>query len=307
VLRARRLSRRALLGGALGAMCLGNASWEGQETELRDIRVPGDASRRFTMLVPKHLAPGERVPLLVLLHGLGETIEERMGAYAWVERYGLATAYDRLRRAPVARTSKRNDWTDARVLELNRELAQRPFRGLAIACPYMPDLVIGAPGVLDGYADWIVSTVVPRARKEAPTIEDAEHTYLGGCSLGGHFSLEVFLRRTEAFAAWAGVQTAISAASAPRWAERIDNAIARVKPARRDVLVETSTTDAFREGGEALTATLKRRGVKHDFVLLPGPHDQPWLRESGTLEMLHWFDQRPRARARLASPPRPAF
>ena len=103
----------------------------GEDLEVRDLRVEGDLSRRFTLCIPKHLAKHERVPLLVLLHGLGETSDERLGAFAWIERYGLCTAYDRLRRSPLARSSTRAraDLTDARIAELGAELALRPFRG----------------------------------------------------------------------------------------------------------------------------------------------------------------------------------
>jgi hypothetical protein len=34
--------------------------------------------------------------------------------------------------------------------------------------------------------------------------------------------------------------------------------------------------------------------VANTLRVLPGPHDQPWLREAGTIEMLHWHDRRPR-------------
>jgi enterochelin esterase-like enzyme len=268
------------------------------DLEFRDIRVDGDLSRRFVLCVPTHLAKHERVPLLVLLHGLNETQEERMGAFAWVERYGLGTAYERLRHAPVARTSSSQLWTDERVAEINAELSKRPFRGLVIACPYMPDLQISSPSELDRYAKWITEVVIPRAHKEAPTLTDAKYTGLDGCSLGGHFGLEVFLRRPEAFGAWGGVQTAIAEASAAEYARRLSDVLAKVGP--RDIHLETSTNDAFRKGNEALTASLAKRGVAHDFRMISGPHDQAWLRESGTPEMLLWHDQRPRPSLRIA-------
>jgi enterochelin esterase-like enzyme len=269
------------------------------ELDVRDVRVEGDLSRRMTLCVPKHLLPHERVPLLVLLHGLNETAEERMGAYAWLERYGLGAAYDRLRKPPLARVDPaRSLWTDARVAELNADLAQRPFRGMVVACPYMPDLQIGSASELNRYASWITDIVIPRAHKEAPTIADPRFTTIDGCSLGGHFSLEVFLRKPEAFGAWGGVQTAIGEASAVTYAERI----ARVLGATgaKPIHVETSTGDAFRRGNEALHAELQKRGVAHELLLLPGPHDQAFLRESGTLEMLRWHDQLPRPQKRIA-------
>jgi hypothetical protein len=303
------LTRRSLLGAAGAAVATSVVaradvpkSGMPDECEVRDIRVPGDWSRRFTLLVPKHLGPNERVPLLILLHGLGETGDERMGAFAWVERYGLGTAYDRLRRAPVARTTTRADWTDDRVRAINAELAVRPFRGLVVACPYTPDLPIGAPGVLDGFARWLTDVVAVRARAEAPVLDGVDHTMLGGCSLGGHFSLEMFIRRAEAFASWGGVQTAISVAAAPRYAERLAGAIARANAAdgrTRGVFIETSSADPFRDANRALSRSLDARGVANDFRELPGPHDQPWLRESGALELLYWHDERPRIDPRV--------
>src|SRR5688572_29711352 len=158
------LSRRGFLALAAAAMvprrALGDVPSNGapQDCEVRDITVEGDAAlgRRFTLLVPKHLAKDDRVPLLVLLHGLGETGDERMGAFAWIERYGLGTAYDRLRRAPIARTSRRGEWTDARLTEVNAALATRPFGGLAIACPFTPNVnkAKNPAAALDGYTQW---------------------------------------------------------------------------------------------------------------------------------------------------------
>jgi acetyl esterase/lipase len=82
------------------------------------------------------------------------------------------------------------------------------------------------------------------------------------------------------------VQTAIGAAQAPSYASRL----ARFgKP----VLVETSTLDPFHDASLALVEALRARGAAVDSLVLPGPHDQPWLRESGTPYLLHWLDALP--------------
>lgn len=91
--------------------------------DLRNLRLV-DATvggRRFVLVVPRYLEPGRKLPLAVLLHGLGETSNERLGAYAWVEKYGLGSAWQRLKRAPIERTSTRGEWTDARLAEVNRK------------------------------------------------------------------------------------------------------------------------------------------------------------------------------------------
>jgi enterochelin esterase-like enzyme len=278
------ISRRALLAGAAGALASRRAvaeidpGWRPRDLDVREVAVDGTVSRLFVLGTPRHLAPFERVPLLVLLHGLGETSDPRVGAWAWFERYGLGTAYDRLRGSPS-------------------------FRGLVLACPYMPNLAVADPHALDDYGRWIVDTVVPTARREAPVLETPDQTYLGGCSLGGHFSLEVILRRPAAFGAWAGVQTAIGEAAGARYAERLAMAMASHGPCA--LMVETSTEDPFRRGSEALSRALSRAGVDNQLIELQGPHDQAWLRRSGTPTMLQWFDDRPRWERRPPAPERP--
>ncbi len=264
--------------------------------ELHDIKVPGKRriGRRFTLLTPKHLAAGKKVPLLVLLHGLGETGDQRTGAYAWVDRYGLGGAYDRLRTPPIKAITKYKYWPKGRLAAVNALLAAQPFRGMAIACPYTPN-VYKAPsrkGALDDYATWLVDTVIPRARKLAPVYTDTAHTYLDGCSLGGYIGIEVFLRKAEHFGAWGSVQGALGKHRVPHYADRLAKRIAKV--GGRKIHLETSSQDPYRGVNEQLSKALKKRGIAHDLLIGRGPHNQPWLRDAGTLEMLLWYDRLPR-------------
>jgi enterochelin esterase-like enzyme len=155
----------------------------------------------------------------------------------------------------------------------------------------MPDPHKGgnAATTLDALAEWIVESVVPRAQVEAPVVPDPAKTAIGGCSLGGYAGLEVFLRRPESFAGFAGVQSAIGEAGAPAYADRIARAIARVGP--RKLLLESSSLDPYRAANERLAAELKTRKLAADLRVPPGPHDQPWLREAGTIELLLWLDR----------------
>jgi predicted esterase len=294
------LRRRRLLGVAAG---LAVAPWVGRAAageslhyELRDIQVAGSrrVGRRFTLLVPKK-HKGRAPPLLVLLHGLGETHDERMGAYAWVERYGLGSCYDRLREPPVKRLdTKVRHWTDARLAQVNAMLEDRRFAGMAIACPYTPN-VYQAPNrkaLLDEYADWIVDEVVPRARKESGADARSASTYLDGCSLGGYVGAEVYVRKVKHFGAWGTLQGALGDHRIAGYADAI--AQANEAHGARHIHIETSTGDAFRKTNEAFSRLLTKKGVAHDFLMPPGPHNQPFLRDSGTLEMLLWYDRLPR-------------
>ena len=270
------ISRRAAAGGGFDA-----------DDDLRNLRLLdlSEGGRRFVLVVPRYLEPAQKLPLVVLLHGLGETTNERLGAYAWVEKYGLGSAWQRLKRAPIERTSKRGEWSDARLAEVNAELAARPFRGLAMACPFMPNP--SSPAEIDSYAKWIETSLVPRVRKETQVFEDPDRTYLCGVSLGGYVSLELLARLPHLFGAWAGVQTAIGPFAAPAYAEKIAKGWSGKS---HPMLLLTSTQDHWRASSEALAAAFKAKNLAATYRVVPGPHDQPWLQEAGTIEALLWLD-----------------
>lgn len=275
-----------MAAGLVGRGALASPLAEVEESpDFRNLRVRdlSEGGRRLVLVTPRYQNPDSPIPLVVLLHGLGETTNERLGAYAWIERYGLLSAWQRLKRAPIERLSKRGEWTDARLAEINAELEQRPFRGFAMACPFMPNPK--GPADLDDYAAWLERSLLPLCRREALVVSEPSRTYLCGVSLGGYVSLEMLVRLPHAFGAWAGVQTAIGSWAAGGYAERLARAPA--KP----MLLLTSTLDTWRSSSEALAAALIEKKLAHTLRIVPGPHDQPWLREAGSIETLHWLDR----------------
>lgn len=316
---ARALGRRRLLcaGASLVGLAAGLGAWPGSsaaeakkpkrpgpdlglpDLDLVELVLPGDKKlgERFVLATPKHLAAGKKVPLVVLLHGLGETGDQVMGSYAWVERYGLASAYARLRRPPVVRTSKRRDFTDERLAFVQAELKKRAFEGLAFVCPYTPNAgkQPNPVAALDGYAKWLADVVIPRAQKHPSVLASAASTAIVGCSMGGPISLEVFARRPGSFAAWGGVQSAFSGYRASHYADRLVTAKKSASaPAGGGApfLLLSSQGDDFKQANVDLDRELGKRGAARELLVLPGPHDQPWLREAGTLEMLLFFERR---------------
>jgi enterochelin esterase-like enzyme len=257
-----------------------------------DLRLPGSArlAKRATVFTPK-VSRGAPLPVLVLLHGLGETGNDRDGAYAWVERYGLASSYERLLQPPVERTLRRQLYLrPPRSRAINRELSLRPFRGMILVCPYTPNVFrMNTTQALDDYAAWIVEVLLPEVRARTPARAGMRWTGLDGCSLGGFISYQVFQRRPEAFFTCGGVQAAIGKAVAPQYAQRIHDIVQRLGPRR--IHVETSSQDPYHDANVELARELSRRGIEHQLRVPPGPHNQPWLIEAGTLEMLLWHDR----------------
>ncbi|MGO8996681.1 MAG: hypothetical protein ACLQVI_25485 [Polyangiaceae bacterium] len=274
------MNRRALTLGLAAATALPRARADSIGEEALEIRPLHLEHEVVLALPPASMSPA---PLVVLLHGLAETSDEHAGARAWVDRYGLADSVRRLVRAPLARISTaRDDWGDT-LATTNAALAARPYRGLGFACPYVPKM---SGRDLDGYARWIDSVLVPRVRNEAGGRLDASPARIGGCSYGGWVSLEVFLRVPHGFGAWAGVQTAISREAARGYAGRLAQGAGG-----RPLLIETSARDPFHDASVTLAGELRARGVPHELVVLPGPHDQAWLREAGTPCAVAWMDR----------------
>jgi len=295
-----RATRRTFLGGVASSFAALRAHhvqadvFTAPDIDVRDVLLPGDRSlgQRMTLVIPRKIALNSNLPLLVLLHGLGETGDQRTGAFAWLEKYGLASSITRLVHPPITRTSKRGDFTDEHLRAVNTDLTSTPFAGFVIACPYTPN-VNRAPNLgatFDGYTRWITDVVIPQARREASIATDAGRIAIDGCSLGGFVAIEVFLRSPQTFGALGAVQAAIGVHRAVPYAERLATIIKQYGP--RGIHIETSSADPFREANETLAMELSKRLVAHETIVLPGPHDQPWLREVGTLEMLRWHDRR---------------
>jgi poly(3-hydroxybutyrate) depolymerase len=266
--------------------------------EIRELRLaPGEApfGGRVPVLVPRHLAEGARVPLVVALHGLGETGDPALAARAWPELYGLGDAYGRLREPPIQARGRRGDLPPDRVEAINRALAARPLEGLVVACPFTPNPAKARDrgAHLDAYARWLVDVVASRAREQLSMVAPGPSTtHLAGCSMGGSVAIDVALRARGSFGALAIVQSAHGAHRNAAIAAGLAAAGPSGKPL--PTLVLTSRGDPFRARNEALARELAARGVPHEARVLPGPHDQPWLREAGTPEMLLWLDRRPR-------------
>jgi pimeloyl-ACP methyl ester carboxylesterase len=295
---ARLLRRRTFLSlpaaFAAGYPSLATALPEGEgELIEQELRLEGDPklARRASLLTPKAGARGGKARLLVLLHGLGEAHDERLGVQAWPKLYGLVRAYERLRRPPVERTVPKHRYlTDVRRDELNATLSERPFEGFSVVCPVTPNpWGASSDRRLDRYTSWLVDSLLPEVGRRLGRKSAELHIGLDGCSMGGYVALEVFLRKPELFGTFGGVQSAFSVRSAAGYAARLADAWKRAR--QPPIQLETSTQDPYRKANEALARKLRQLGVPNELRISPGPHNQPWLREVGTLEMLLFHDR----------------
>jgi enterochelin esterase-like enzyme len=224
----------------------------------------------------------------VALHGLGEARKGvEAGAWGWVRDYWLDRAMKRLREPPLTVADFQGFVDRKRLARLNESLVERPFRGLVVACPYTPDLL--QEKTLDNaepFGDFVVDRLLPRVRAEAPVDKRAG---LDGVSLGGRVALLVGLARIEAFTAVGSLQAALQVSEARELARRA--ARARERNPSFPLRLLTSDRDFYRDEIGAFHAALQRQKVAHEHLVLPGPHDYPFNRGPGALEMLLWHDR----------------
>lgn len=258
---------------------------ESAELSLFELSLTGDpAFGRALLAVPRVLP--ENPELLWLLHGLGETRAQELGAHAFAERYGLLAAVARLTHPPLALLDPQHDYFgEGRLAELNARLAQRPFRCPVLLCPFTPNTYKpGGDEVLVRFAKFLTGPLKAEVERRVGFVFPTSRAMISGVSLGGYLAIEVFLRYPESFCAVGTAQGAFGPRQAERYALGVEQACARV--GRRRVEILTSSFDPYRKNNQLFDQHLRQRRQASRLRVSPGPHDQRWLNESGVIEML---------------------
>jgi hypothetical protein len=250
-------------------------------------------SEKAIVLLPEWGRSGEQFPILVALHGRGESVRGVLaGANGWVRDYELDRAMARLRSPPLTREDFKGFVTDARLARINDALAIRPFRGLVIVCPWVPDLLAGDRNNLDAavpFGDFVVGQLLPRVLAEVGDSGSPLAIGIDGVSLGGRAALLVGLRYADRFKTLGTLQAAVQEPEAVPLARRARAALGVSSGLRLRLL--TSDQDYFRAPIAALHAALVAEEVAHEHLVVVGPHDYPFNRGPGGIEMLLWHDR----------------
>jgi hypothetical protein len=251
----------------------------------------GDAvSPRTAVLVPTWGGASARFPVLVALHGRGEARKSPSeGALGWPRDYALAHAIERVSAPPLAAADFEGYVEASRLDQLNHRLVANPFLGLIVACPYLPDLELGDDAAVAAFGHFVTDVLLPRIRGELPARTEPSATGIDGVSLGGAVALAVGLDLAASFGSVGTLQPALDAHDAARWATRAQ-AARRANPALAIRLL-TSDGDYFRDAVRATSSALDKAGLIHDFDQVVGPHDYPFNRGPGGVEMLLWHDR----------------
>lgn len=245
------------------------------------------------MVVVVHVpATRERVPMLITMHGLGESEKgPERGARGWTDDYALPRALRRLAEPPLAPGDLEKLASARRLAALNESLAAHPYRGLVVVTPYTPNILAGDRSLdaADALGRFLVDELIPRVRRETPALPDASATGIDGVSLGGRAALLVGLAHPKAFGAVGSLQAAIYGHELDDLTRRAGAALTD-NPALRLRLL-TSTGDFYRGTIEGLAAQWKRRGLAHRLDVVEGPHSYAFNRGPGVYEMLLFHDR----------------
>ena len=253
-----------------------------------DLSVSFEAAfaRRALIIMPDDVPEGVKLPVLVALHGMGETVDPTTGANGWLKSYELDIAIANLRNPPLEEEDFRGFVTQLRLDEVNIALAKEPFRGLIIACPYVPRSINLEVSWSD-YGRFLGDALLPRIKRELPAIGTVRSTGIDGVSLGGITALTVGLMRADLFGAVGALQPAVFDAAQ---ADRIADDAAK-KLAGRPLRITTSEGDVYKDALVAFDQKLTQRKIPHEFAIYPGPHDYIWNKGPGAMEMLFWHDR----------------
>lgn len=247
------------------------------------------------VVVPAWGAPGEKFPVVVALHGHGESLKPPLeGAMGWPRDYALTRAYGRLAAPPITKEDYESFVSTDRLREVNAELGARPFRGVIVACPFMPDGDVHSTTPQMGpttasRAEFILKMLLPKVRAETPARTDARSTGIDGVSFGGALALRIGLSNPEAFGAVGAFQPALATEEASDYVRLAQNARARNKNLALNLV--TSDGDYFRQAVLATHEALLSNGVPSTLREADGPHDYAFNRGPGSLELLLFHDR----------------
>jgi enterochelin esterase-like enzyme len=249
-----------------------------------------DGNGRAVVLTPGWVPGGEKLPVLFALHGRGEANKGPVeGVMGWPRDYALLRAIERVCAPPLTSDDLEGFVDPKRLADHNSALAKDAFKGLVVVCPYSPDVDLRKPPQIKEYADYMMKVVLPRVKKELPVLGTPQSIGIDGVSLGGALALRIGLNNADAFGALGTLQPAIGEDQVPEYTDLAK--AARAKNADLKLRLLTSTKDYFKGAIRATSESWKNAGIAHDFAEVPGPHDYPFNRGPGAIEMLLWHDR----------------
>lgn len=267
---------------------------DGQYHELTwEFNVASIGKMSVVVVIPKHASDTHRLPVVVTMHGLGESRKgSQKGARGWVDDYWLGRALRRVVHPPLTGDDFRGRFDRHELSRINSRLEQQPYQGLIVVCPYTPfEVLQGEKAFEDGkvLADFIVDTLLVRVYAQTPAIGTAQTTGVDGVSLGGRAAVLVGLSRPEAFGVIGALQPAFDVQDARRLADKA--VLAKKRNPLLGISLLTSTQDYYLASTKAISEAFTSSGVPNSLTIVPGDHSYDFNRGPGVYHMLLLHDR----------------
>ena len=250
-----------------------------------------DNGGRAVVIVPSWTKPGEKLPVLIALHGRGEANKGPVeGVMGWPRDYALLRAIERVCSPPITerrpRGLRRPEAPHRHECGAQRESVQGPRRRVPVPARRRSPQGRAHEGLRtlpprDGAARACAPSCRcrPRRRRRASTACRSAEPWRCAWASG----------TPRCSAPWAALQAALGDDQVTEFTELAK--AARGKNPSLKLRLLTSKEDYFRGAIAHTSAAWKAAGIDHDYADVPGPHDYPFNRGPGAIEMLVWHDR----------------
>jgi iron(III)-salmochelin esterase len=223
----------------------------------------------------------KKYPLVIVFGGAGECAKRpRQGALAWLHYYKSDEAVVALGSNRLDKNDFRGLITERALAQFNRKLKRRPYDGVIFACPSTPPLHGEGPE-LPVYEEFIMDRLLPALTKRYRIAKD--RIGVDGVSMGGSRSMYYGLKYPEIFSSIGAVQGAFGP-----FMDLYEDLIKINKDTlkQRSVQLVTSDRDYLAGSVAKMHQLLTAQEIKHDYMILTGPHDYIFNQGPGAIALL---------------------
>lgn len=235
--------------------------------------------------VPKDIAPGTKLPLVVLLPGGHSNWQPHdAGCWCWWSEYGLGDCESALRNPPLDDHDFQGLVRPEELVRFNAYLAKTPYRGVVIAAAWCltRDYTLERNGAMN--SAWL-HQLVERCRAELPVLTTRDATGLGGMSSGGLWALYCGSQCEDLFS---------HVISSEPYTRELVQVLRRAIVARKSdqtLKIVSANEDRIRPVTLELVEALRADGVALEYVEYLGKHDQRFAAGPGGIDVLFSFDR----------------
>lgn len=259
-----------------------------------------DGNTTAVVAIPRDLALGVRLPLVVLLPGGHHNMQRHdKGCWGWWSEYLLGETETALRRGTLTDKDFRLLGRAHEIEEFNAHLATTPYRGAVIVTPWVVGRQLD-PAPHGAMVAAFLRDLVARARDELPVLDARESTGLGGMSSGGLWALHAGAACSDLFGTVVATQPFTEELVKPLRAAVTSRALSQ------KLRIVTSADDHQRKSTVELSAALTADHIEHDLVEYLGAHSAAFAAGPGGLDAMFAFDRSLRGELPDGTRPLPA-